>query len=93
MPNKTIKDDVVKWFSKKKYTCKRNRGEHEWGEPVITYPPKITYQYKTEGGGMLISHQPEKDRGKFLRAEISLITEVRCIHCGKKATNYLSDKI
>ncbi len=48
MPNKTIKDDVVKWFSKKKYPCKRNKGEHEYGEPVITFPPSIKYLYKIE---------------------------------------------
>lgn len=39
MPNKTINDDNVKWRSKKKYPCKRNKGEHEWGEPTILHKP------------------------------------------------------
>jgi hypothetical protein len=91
-----INDDVVKWHSKKKYTCKRNKGEHEWGEPVITHHPKIRYIYK-EGTGVLMSSKLEIERmlngAQYQRAEISLVTEVRCIHCNKKATNYLSDKI
>ena len=92
MPNKTIKDDVVKWFSKKKFNCKRNKGEHEYGEPVITFPPSIKYVYKTDNGGMLLSHELEP-KYKYLRTEISIAIEARCKHCGKKSVVFLSDKL
>lgn len=92
MPNKTIKDDVVKWFSKNKYNCKRNKGEHEYLEPTITFTPSVKYVYKTEDGGCLVSHKLD-NRYKYLRTEISVGIEARCKHCGKKAVVFLSDKL
>jgi len=91
MPNKTIKDDVVKWFPKKKYTCKRNKGEHEYGEPVITFPPRVRYIYKTERG-VLDSHELQPEH-KYIRTEINIGLEARCKHCGHKSIAYLSDKL
>ena len=66
MPNKIINDDNVKWHSKKKYPCKRNKGEHEWGEPTIKHE-------------------------RYSHAEISMMLETRCIHCGKKVLTFIWD--
>lgn len=95
MPNKTINDDNVKWRSKKKYPCKRNKGEHEWGEPTIKHEPRVRYIYNE--GSVDSPNPPDKysdiEELKFSHAEISLLLETRCIHCGKKVLTYLEDKL
>lgn len=92
MPNKTINDDNVKWRSKKKYPCKRNKGEHEWGEPTFTYEPSVRYIYNN---GLLNSPEPPSKHpdDKFDYAQVSGLGEVRCVHCGKKNLFLLDNKI
>jgi hypothetical protein len=92
-----MKEEIVKWFSKKKYPCKKNKGEHEWGKPELLYDtPDVRYSYKTEHG-ILKTSEPENTRFckkyKLLEANVSVVTETRCIHCGKKVTSFLRDKI
>ena len=85
-------DDKVKWRAIKKYPCKRNKGEHEWGEPTFTYEPKVRYIYNN---GLLSSSEPPSKHpdDKFNYAEISGLSEVRCIHCNKKELRFLRSKI
>ena len=91
MPNKTINDDVVKCPPKKKYTCKKNKGEHEYLTPTLKYEPSVKYIYDT-GDGILYS--PELKNGyKYLRTELSVILETRCKYCGHKCVSYLTDKL
>lgn len=88
-------DDNVKWRSKKKYPCKRNKGEHEWGEPTILHEPRVRYIYNE--GSVDSPNPPDRfsdiEELKFSHAEISLLLETRCIHCGKKVLTYLEDKL
>lgn len=91
MPNKTIKDGVVKWPPKKKYNCKRNKGEHEFLSPLFKHKPQVRYLYKTKNG-ILDSGELQKE-GKFIRAEISIFAETICKHCGKKYLSFLRDKL
>ncbi len=92
-----MKEEIVKWFSKKKHPCKKNKGEHEWGKPKLLYDtPTVRYSYKTEKG-ILNTSEPENTRYfikyKLLETTINVATEVRCIHCGKKALSFLKGKI
>ncbi len=87
-----MKEEIVNWISKKKYPCKKNKGEHEWGKPKLLYDtPAVRYSYKTERG-ILDTSEPEKDY-KLLETTIDVATEVRCVHCGKKAFSFLKGKI
>lgn len=95
MPNKTINDDNVKWRSKKKYPCKRNKGEHEWGEPTIKHQPRVRYIYNE--GSVSSSNPPDKYQQlkdlRYSHAEIHMMLETRCIKCGKKILTYISEKL
>ena len=94
MPNKTINDEVVKWPSKKKYNCKRNKGEHEYLTPIIEYKPSIRYIYKTPAGGELHSSEPQSSpEYKYIRTEMTVVYKSVCIHCGKEVLSFLRDKI
>lgn len=86
-----IEEDKVKNYSLKKYNCKRNKGEHEYCEPIIKFDPEITYVSNT-GIGTLYSHEIHKDY-KYLYTTISIGLEVICIHCGHKVLSFLSNKI
>ncbi len=87
-----MKEEIVKWFSKKKYPCKKNKGEHEWGKPELLYGgPYIIYSYKTDISIMDTNRFTKKY--ELLGASVHIITETKCIHCGKKATSFLRDKI
>jgi hypothetical protein len=94
MPNKTIDDENVKWFSKNKYPCKRNKGQHEWGKPKVMCPACVRYLYKTKSGDILDAGElQDENRYRFIKAELLLSYEVRCIHCGKKELILFRDKI
>ena len=85
-------DCSVKWRSKKKFNCKINKGEHEFLAPIITYKPTVRYIYKTDENMILDSDKLHPEY-KFIKAEVSLATESRCKHCGKKVKNFFSQKI
>jgi len=87
-----LEDEKVKWRSKKKFNCKGNKGEHEFLAPIITYKPVVRYFYKTDKNMILDSNKLHPEY-KFIKAEVSLATESRCKHCGKKALNFFSQKI
>ena len=87
-----IEEEKVKWQSKKKYTCKRNKGEHEYLKPVIMFEPSVRYIYEKDNKGILDSHRLHPEY-KYLRTEIHLMTEARCKHCGHKALTFFTDKI
>lgn len=84
-------EDVVKWPSKKKYPCKRNKGEHEWGEPKVVYGPCIDYTYE-DNNVIITSNNLDKDK-KLKKVMLRYYIEVNCIHCGKKSLVFLSGKI
>ncbi len=87
-----MQEEIVKFPSKKKYPCKKNKGEHEWGKPKLLYDtPSVRYSYKTERG-ILDTDKAEKGH-KLLETSITVVIEVRCIHCGKKSLSFLRDKI
>ena len=48
MPNKTIKDDVVKWPSVRKYPCKKLKGEHDFELDELWTPSCYTLVGKVE---------------------------------------------
>lgn len=83
-------EDQVKERSVKKYNCKKNKGEHEWGEPIIKYQ-SVRYTYKTNMG-ILDSDSLYKDK-KLEYAKIGFMYEVFCKHCNKKNTGFLSNKL
>ena len=83
-------DDKVKWPSRKKYPCKRNKGEHEWLEPIITYKPVVRYSYGNNG----LLDSPELLSELLLNhAYMSLVAETRCKHCNKKVLIFFREKI
>jgi DNA-directed RNA polymerase subunit M/transcription elongation factor TFIIS len=84
-------EEKVKWRSLKKYTCKRNKGEHEYLEPTIKRNPTIRYVHKTETG-TLDSHELHTEH-KYLHTTLSIWLEAKCKHCGHKATAYINTKI
>lgn len=84
-------DYKVKVPSKKKYPCKRNKGEHEWNKPTFKYEPDVNYIYKTDTG-ILQTNELCNDL-KLIRAEVKVWIETSCKHCGHKVVSYLSDKI
>ncbi len=92
MSNKTIKDDVVKWPSKRKYPCKRNKGEHEWGLPCLKYGLDVRYLYENENGGVISTSEffPEK---KLINVYVEGLVELTCKHCGHKASLFIQEKI
>jgi hypothetical protein len=90
--NKIQQEDKVKWPSLKKYNCKRNKGEHEYSEPVIIYKPRVRYIYKTENKSILDSDKLYPEH-KFIEAVISLVTETRCKHCNKKVLTFFKEKL
>jgi hypothetical protein len=87
-----MQEDKVKWPSKRVFTCKRNKGEHEWEKPVIIVKPNVRYIYKLAKGGTLNSGEPQKE-GKLINTEIHLMTKTKCKHCGKKEINVFIEKI
>ena len=86
-----LEEEKVRVRSKRKYTCKRNKGEHEYLEPVIIYKSRINYIYKTNRG--ILSASELQTKYKYLRTEISLGIEARCKHCGHKALTFFTDKL
>jgi hypothetical protein len=93
MPNKTINDEAVKWPSKKKYNCKRNKGEHEYLTPTVEYKPDILYIYKTDGGELHTHQQELSPEYKYLRTEMTVVYKSVCKHCGKVMLSFLTDKL
>jgi len=92
--NNNMLEEKVKWFSKKKYTCKRNKGEHEYLKPIILYQPSIRYIYKSKGGGQLHTNVYQDDPDyKYLRTEATIVLESVCKHCGHKVTSFMRDII
>ena len=87
-----LEEEKVRVKSKKKYTCKRNKGEHEYLEPVILYEPSVRYIYKTNNGGMMFAHKHHKEY-KYIKTEVSIVLECVCKHCGHKALSFMRDKI
>ncbi len=85
-------EENVRWQSKKKYPCKPNKGEHEWGKPELLFDtPIVRYNYKSERG-VLDTGEWEKDY-ELLEVRIEVIAETKCIHCGKKVVSFLKDII
>lgn len=84
-------EERVKWKSKKRYKCKKNKGEHYCSDPVIKYKPGIRYIYKTNEG--ILESERLHPEYKFMKAIISLATETRCKHCNKKFFTFFSEKI
>ena len=87
-----IEEEKVKWLSKKKYTCKRNKGEHEYLDPVIMFEPSVRYIYEKDNKGRVDSYKLEP-KYKYLRTEIHLMTETRCKHCGHKVLTFFTNKL
>ena len=87
-----IKEDKVRWPSQKKYACKRNKGEHEYSEPVIIYKPAVRYTYETADGFTIDTPNPRREY-KHGEAHITLATETRCKHCGKKVLTFFKDRL
>lgn len=88
-----IEEEKVKWRSKKKYNCKRNKGEHEYLKPVLVFEPSYNYIYDTPIG-QLHSSKLQTDAGyEYVRTEVKVFLECVCKHCGHKAAAYMSDKI
>lgn len=86
-----MNEKKVKNRSLKKYTCKRNKGEHEYLDPTIKYEPSIRYHYRHDKGWLNSGElHPEH---KYLYTTISICLEAKCKHCGHKATAYMSTKI
>ena len=87
-----IKEEKVKWHSKKKYNCKRNKGEHEWNKPELLYhTPDIIYVSRSKYGTLFT--QTLEPENIPLYAEVSVIVQTTCKHCGKKKVLFLSEKI
>lgn len=86
------KEENVRWPAKKKYNCKRNKGEHEYSIPIIRREPSVEYIYKTNDGYILNSDKLHPEY-KFLHTEITFFVETRCKHCGKKVLLLFSKKI
>ena len=84
-----MQEETVKWPSKKKHNCKRNKGEHEYSPPVIVYRPEVRYIYKTDNNCILNSPNLHPEY-KYLKTEITLATETRCIHCDKKEMSFFN---
>lgn len=89
--SKEIDGDNVRWRSKKKYRCKKSKGEHEYLTPTIKYKQLVRYIYDT-GTGILDAGEPQKDY-KYLRTEVSIVLETVCKHCGHKCLTFFRDKI
>ena len=90
-----IKEERVKWFSKKKFACKKNKGEHEYLTPTIKYQPEVRYIYKTKNG-ILDSYELENEKyldAEYLYAQISIGLETTCKHCGHKVLSFLREEI
>lgn len=86
-----MEDEEVKWPSKKKWPCKKNKGEHEYLEPTVYMGPSIVYIHETERGTRY-SKELLKEY-KLLRTELSVFYECRCKHCYHKYMVMLTDKI
>ena len=86
-----IEEEKVKWTSKKKYTCKKNKGEHEYLEPVAFFKPLVRYIYKTDRG-ILDSGKlcPEYKNPKTI---ISAVLVAVCKHCGHKAVSFINNDL
>jgi hypothetical protein len=85
-------EEKVKWPSRKKYPCKRNKGEHEYNEPVIIWPPRVRYIYEMDNKSVLDSSRLHPEY-KFLKAEVTLGAETKCKHCGKKHRTWFREKL
>jgi hypothetical protein len=86
----SIIDEKVKWPSKNKFNCKRNKGEHEYLTPTIKYQPTVRYIYKAKNN-ILKSHNLENE--EYLYTEVGTVLETVCKHCGHKVLSFLSEKI
>ena len=90
--NNMFEEEKVKSRSLKKYTCKRNKGEHEYLEPTIKFEPRIRYVYDIGKIGNLFSDKLHPEN-KYLHTELSVMLEAICKHCGHKATAFIKTKI
>jgi len=86
-----IEEEKVKWISKKKYTCKRNKGEHEYLKPAILYGPIVRYIYKTDSG--ILDSGKLCPEHKYLRTEIGVSFVTVCKHCGHNATSFMTNNL
>ena len=82
-----IEEEKVKWTSKKKYTCKRNKGEHEYLDPVILFKPVVRYIYKTDSG--ILDSSKLCPEYKYLGTDISVAFVTLCKHCGHRANSFM----
>ena len=82
-----IEEEKVKWLSKKKYICKRNKGEHEYLDPIMLYKPLVRYIYKTDRG--ILDSGKLCPENKYLRTKISVSFVTICKHCGHKAISIM----
>ena len=82
-----IEEEKVRVPSKKKYTCKRNKGEHEYLEPVAFFKPLVRYIYKTNRG--ILDSGKLCPEHKYLKTEISVSFVALCKHCGHRATSFM----
>ena len=89
-----MEEEKVRCRSLKKYTCKRNKGEHEYLEPTIKFEPRIryVYVYETERKTTLTSDKLHPEY-KYLYTTVSVMLEATCKHCGHKATAFFNSKI
>jgi uncharacterized membrane protein YkgB len=88
-------EEKVKNYSLKKYPCKRNKGEHEYLEPIIKSEPSVAYIYKTkESFGTVITHslKPRQEL-KLFETRVRIEIETICKHCGHKNLTFLSGKL
>jgi len=92
--NNMLEEEKVRVRSKRKYTCKRNKGEHEYLKPVFVFEPSYNYIYNDDGHGQLHSSKLTNDpKYKYVRTEVKVFLECVCKHCGHKALAYLTDKL
>ena len=87
-----IEEEKVKWRSLKKYPCKRNKGEHEYLEPIIKSEPSVEYVYKIEDGSIAYSNKLYPLL-KLKETRVNTIVETICKHCGHKNLTFLSGKL
>lgn len=93
-----IDEDKVRERPKKMFPCKRNKGQHEWGDPEIE--SSVRYIHLGSRRSVMSSDSPNEARigfqgetFKFSHSEISVRLESKCTHCGKKELTYLKHKI
>jgi hypothetical protein len=92
IPEEKVKNYSLKNYSLKKYPCKRNKGEHEYLDPVIQYEPVVNYVYMLPDKSIMQSQTPHTEY-KLLEMKVGVGIATTCKHCGHKNLTFLSGKL